>query len=233
MSPESTMTHRFMQVNGIQMHIAEAGTGPLVVLLHGFPETGRSWRHQMAALADAGYHTVAPDLRGYGQTDAPPAIESYTVLHLVGDIVGLLNALEAPSAAIVGHDWGAIIAWHVALLRPDRVRALSTLSAPYVPRGLAYGPRSAIPPTTIARQMIGDHFFYQLYFLEPGRAEAEMERDIRQTLRMIAGGPLWRCDGRRAVAPHSPRTRCYAPHRPHTIRDPTGVADRSRSRCPD
>ena len=106
MSPESPITHRFIQVNGIQMHIAEAGTGPLVLLLHGFPETWRSWRHQMAALADAGYHTVAPDLRGYGQTAAPPAIESYTVLHLVGDIVGLLDALAAPTAAIVGHDWG-------------------------------------------------------------------------------------------------------------------------------
>ncbi len=188
MSPESTITHRFIQVNGIQMHIAEAGTGPLVVLLHGFPETWRSWRHQMAALADAGYHTVAPDLRGYGQTAAPPAIESYTVLHLVGDIVGLLDALAAPTAAVVGHDWGAIVAWHVALLRPDRVRALSALSAPYLPRGLAYGPSSAISPTTIARQIIGDHFFYQLYFLEPDRAEAEMERDIRQTLRMLLVG---------------------------------------------
>ena len=168
MMPEAAVTHRFIETNGIRMHLAEQGTGPLVVLLHGFPETWQSWRQQMAALAEAGYHAVAPDMRGYGQTDAPADVAAYTTLHLVGDVVGLLDALGAERAAIVGHDWGAAVAWQVALLRPDRVRALCTLSVPYAPRGPAHGPRSAVPPTTIFRQMVGDHFFYQLYFQEPG-----------------------------------------------------------------
>ena len=188
MMPENAVTHRFIETNGIRMHLAEQGTGPLVVLLHGFPETWQSWQPQMAALADAGYHAVAPDMRGYGQTDAPAAIEAYTTFHLVGDVVGLLDALATERAAIVGHDWGSAVAWQVALLRPDRVRALCTLSVPYAPRGTAHGPRSAVPPTAALRQMVGDHFFYQLYFQEPGRAEAELERDIRQTLRMMLVG---------------------------------------------
>jgi pimeloyl-ACP methyl ester carboxylesterase len=188
MFPESAVTHRMIATNGIQMHIAEQGTGPLVVLLHGFPETWRSWRQQMAALAGAGYHAVAPDMRGYGQTDAPAAVDAYTILHLVGDVVGLLDALETEQAVVVGHDWGALVAWQMALLRPDRVRALSTLSVPYSPRGPAHGPRSAMPPTAIFRQMVGDHFFYQLYFQEPGLAEAELERDIPQTIRMMLVG---------------------------------------------
>ena len=140
--------HRFVDTNGIRMHIAEAGEGPLVVMCHGFPESWYSWRHQLVALADAGFHAVAPDQRGYGQTDKPPAIEDYTLLHLVGDIVGLLDALGAPTAVIVGHDWGAPVAWHAALLRPDRFRAVVGLSVPF--RGAA--PRGRPPrcrrPTT-------------------------------------------------------------------------------------
>ena len=185
---QSAPTQRFIDVNGVRMHITEQGVGPLVLLMHGFPETARSWRHQLAPLAAAGYHVVAPDMRGYGQTDAPPASEAYTMLHLVGDMVGLLDALEAPQAAIIGHDWGAAVAWHTALLRPDRVRTLITLSVPYAPRGPAYGARGGVAPTTIFRQMVGDHFFYQLYFQEPGVAEAEMERDVAQTLRTMLVG---------------------------------------------
>ena len=113
------MNHRFIRSNGIKMHIAEDGEGPLVVLCHGFPELWYSWRHQLKALAEAGYHVVAPDQRGYGQTDRPEAVEDYNILQLSGDIIGLVDALGETGAVIVGHDWGAAVAWHCALLRPD------------------------------------------------------------------------------------------------------------------
>jgi pimeloyl-ACP methyl ester carboxylesterase len=170
--------HRSVETNGIRMHIAEAGAGPLVVLCHGFPESWYSWRHQLAALAEAGFHAVAPDMRGYGRTDAPAAIAEYTLLHLVGDLVGLLDALGAPSAIVAGHDWGAPVAWHAALLRPDRFRAVIGLSVPFRPRG------SARPTTMMPRT--DTEVFYQLYFQEPGVAEAELERDPRDTIRRLA-----------------------------------------------
>src|SRR5947208_10341226 len=171
------ITHRIVHTNGIHMHGAEAGRGPLVVLCHGFPESWYSWRHQLVALAEAGFHAVAPDQRGYGQTDKPEAIESYTLLHLVGDVVGLLDALEAPTAVIAGHDWGAPVAWHTALLRPDRCRAVIGLSVPYVPR-------RATQPTTVMPRT-SDAVFYQLYFQTPGVAEAELERDAHATIRRV------------------------------------------------
>ena len=129
------VTHRTVEANSIRMHITEAGGGPLVVLCHGFPECWYSWRHQLRALAEAGFHAVAPDMRGYGQTDAPEEIEQYTLLHLVGDMVGLLHGLGAETAVIAGHDWGAPVAWHAALLRPDRFRGVIGLSVPFRPRG--------------------------------------------------------------------------------------------------
>jgi pimeloyl-ACP methyl ester carboxylesterase len=171
------VTHRSVQTNGVRMHIAEAGSGPLVVLCHGFPESWYSWRHQLRALADAGFHAVAPDMRGYGQTDAPEEIERYTLLHLVGDMVGLIDALGGDTAVIAGHDWGAPVAWHAALLRPDRFRGVIGLSVPFRPRGPTR-PTSAMPQTN-------DALFYQLYFQQPGVAEAELERDPRRTLRSI------------------------------------------------
>ena len=169
--------HRTVETNGIRMHLAEAGDGPLVVLCHGFPESWYSWRHQLVALAEAGYHAVAPDQRGYGTTDRPAAIEEYTLLHLVGDLVGLLDALGAPTAVVAGHDWGAPVAWHAALLRPDRFRAVVGLSVPFRPRG------TARPTTTMPRT--DDAIFYQLYFQEPGVAEAELERDPRASIRTL------------------------------------------------
>jgi pimeloyl-ACP methyl ester carboxylesterase len=182
------ITHRFIETNGIRMHIAEQGTGPLVLLCHGFPELWYSWRYQIPALAVAGYHVVAPDQRGYGQTDAPDAIEAYTMLHLVGDMVGLLDVLGEEQAVIVGHDWGANVAWNAALLRPDRFRAVIAMSVPYVPRGPAHGSRSTVRPTAAMKQAVGDKFFYQLYFQQPGLAEAELERDVRATMTQILYG---------------------------------------------
>ena len=175
------LTHRFVETNGIRMHIAECGEGPLVLLCHGFPESWYSWRHQLEALAAAGFRAVAPDMRGYGQTDRPAEIEKYTLLHLVGDMVGLLDALEAPTAVIAGHDWGAPVAWHAALLRPDRFRAVMALSVPFRPRG-SRRPTSAMPQTDEA-------VFYQLYFQQPGVAEAELQRDVRRSFRMLFRTP--------------------------------------------
>src|SRR6516225_327548 len=130
----SAVTHRTVQANGINLHLAEMGEGPLVVMCHGFPESWYSWRHQLTALSAAGFHAVAPDMRGYGRTDAPAEIEAYTLCHLVGDMVGLVDALGAEQAVIAGHDWGAPVAWHAALLRPDRFRGVIGLSPPYRPR---------------------------------------------------------------------------------------------------
>jgi pimeloyl-ACP methyl ester carboxylesterase len=171
------ITHRVVETNGITMHVAEAGRGPLVVLCHGFPESWYSWRHQLVALAAAGYHAVAPDQRGYGQTEAPRPIEQYTLLHLVGDVVGLVGALGDKTAVIVGHDWGAPVAWHAALLRPDVFRAVIALSVPFRPRG-PVRPTSVMPQTPEA-------VFYQLYFQEPGVAEADLERDPKATIRRL------------------------------------------------
>jgi pimeloyl-ACP methyl ester carboxylesterase len=168
---------RVVETNGIRMHLAEEGDGPLVVLCHGFPESWYSWRHQLRALAAAGFHAVAPDMRGYGRTDRPDAIDAYTLLHLVGDMIGLLDTLGAETAVIAGHDWGAPVAWHAALLRPDRFRGVIGLSVPYRPRG-------PVRPTTAMPQG-DDALFYQLYFQTPGLAEAELERDVRLTTRSV------------------------------------------------
>ena len=170
--------HRTVESNGLRMHVAEAGSGPLVLMCHGFPESWYSWRHQLVALADAGYHAVAPDMRGYGQTEAPEAIEAYTLLHLVGDMVGVVRALGESQAVIAGHDWGAPVAWHAALLRPDIFRAIIALSVPFRPRGAAR-PTAQMPQT-------GEAMFYQLYFQTPGVAEAELQRDVRSTMRRMA-----------------------------------------------
>jgi pimeloyl-ACP methyl ester carboxylesterase len=184
---EDGVSHRFVEINGLQMHIAEKGSGPLVVLCHGFPEFWYIWNAQISALAAAGYHVVAPDQRGYGQTDQPEASASYTLLHLVADMVGLLDVLGEQQAVIIGHDWGANVAWHAALLRPDRFRAVACLSVPYIPRGPIAGPRS--PSPTEAMQKISQkYFFYQYYFQEPGVAEAELERDVRTAMRRMFYG---------------------------------------------
>ncbi|MGD0116398.1 MAG: alpha/beta hydrolase [Dehalococcoidia bacterium] len=173
----SDITHRMIAANDINIHIAEQGEGPLVLLLHGFPELWYSWRHQLPALADAGYHVVAPDVRGYGRTDAPEPVESYSMRNLAADAVGVLDALSAERAVVVGHDWGAPIAWHCALLHPERFSAVVALSVPYTPR-------SRTPPIQAFKRTFADNFFYILYFQEPGVAEAELEADVRESMRL-------------------------------------------------
>jgi epoxide hydrolase A/B len=171
----SEAAHRLVKTNGINMHIAEQGTGPLVLLCHGFPEIWRCWRHQLPALAEAGFRAVAPDLRGYGRTDAPEEIESYTILHLVGDLVGLVAALGERRAVVVGHDWGASVAWMAALIRPDIFAAVAAMSVPFRSRGL-------VAPLS-AWRAAGLENFYHFYFQKPGVAEAEFAPDVSGALR--------------------------------------------------
>jgi len=171
------ISHRTVDVGGLAMHIAEAGDGPLVLLLHGFPECWYSWRHQLTALAAAGYHAVAPDQRGYCRTGGPSDPDQYTMLHLTGDVIELMDALGEERAVLAGHDWGAPVAWNTALLRPDRITGVIGLSVPYTPRGSA-------PPVETLRTLLGDGF-YICYFQQPGVADAELARDPRATFRRL------------------------------------------------
>ena len=171
------VTHRMVETNGIRLHVAEQGEGPLVILCHGFPECWYSWRHQLLALAKAGFHAVAPDLRGYGRSDRPEGVEKYTILDDIGDIVGLVDALGAKQAVIAGHDVGAAVAWQTALLRPDIFRAVIALSPPFRSRGFG----DAGPPTTLMPRN-ENALFYQLFFQTP-EAEAGLGRDLRHTFR--------------------------------------------------
>jgi len=166
-----------LSVNGINMRVAEQGTGPLVLFCHGWPESWYSWKDQLAAVAAAGFRAVAPDMRGYGGTDAPADIDQYTMLHLVGDMVELVKALGETQAVIVGHDWGAPVAWTSALLRPDLFRAVVGMSVPY-------SPPSKNEPLG-ALQKLGINTFYMQYFQAPGVAEAELEANVESSLRRI------------------------------------------------
>jgi pimeloyl-ACP methyl ester carboxylesterase len=180
----STLQHRSLSVNGIQMHIAEQGStdgkGPLAICCHGWPELGYSWRHQIPALVQAGYRVVVPDMRGFGKTEAPPEISQYSILHMVGDIVALVRALDEQQAIIIGHDWGAPVAWNCALMRPDVFPKVIAMSVPHRPRGPA-------PPISILKKQ-GLHNFYWCYFQTPGVAEAEFERDVPTTMRKLIYG---------------------------------------------
>jgi epoxide hydrolase A/B len=191
----SEIRHRTIATNGINLHIAEAGEGPLVLLCHGWPESWYSWRHQLPALAAAGYHAVAPDMRGYGQSDKPEAIDKYTVFHLIGDVLGVCDALGQKQAVIVGHDWGSIVAWTAALVRPDRFRGVVGMSVPFFPR-------LPMSPLTMFKAAAGENFMYILYFQEPGKAERELEADPKRTMRMLlysASGSMPREKWRRNV----------------------------------
>jgi pimeloyl-ACP methyl ester carboxylesterase len=173
----STPHQRTIEAQGLRMHLREQGQGPAVLLCHGFPETSYAWRHQLPALAAAGFRAIAPDLRGYGGTDSPAGIDQYNLLQLVGDLVSLLDALGVDQAVVVGNDWGATVAWHAALLRPDRFRAVVALSVPMMGQP-PVAPTSIFPQTEQA-------LLYPLYFQQPGLAEAEFEPQVRQTLRKM------------------------------------------------
>jgi pimeloyl-ACP methyl ester carboxylesterase len=164
-----------LTANGVDLAYLEQGSGPLVLLCHGWPELSYSWRKQIPVLAQAGYRVVAPDMRGYGDSSAPEAIDAYSIFDLVGDMVALVGALGEGEAIAIGHDWGAIVAWHCALFRPDLFKAVAALSVPF-PR------RSSAPPLDSLRRK-GLETFYWLYFQPPGQAEAEFEQDVSRTMR--------------------------------------------------
>jgi pimeloyl-ACP methyl ester carboxylesterase len=177
-----TSTERSVEINGVELRVTEAGEpgAPVIVLAHGFPELAYSWRHQIPALAAAGYHVLAPDQRGYGGSSRPEAVEAYDIHALTGDLVGLLDDVGAQQAVFVGHDWGAMVVWQTALLHPERVRAVAGLSVPPIPRA-----RSR--PTERWREKFGDDF-YMLRFQQPGLADAEMAADVTATMSgMFAG----------------------------------------------
>jgi pimeloyl-ACP methyl ester carboxylesterase len=166
---------REVDAGGLRMQVADAGAGPPVVLIHGFPELWYSWRHQLRDLAAAGFHAIAPDMRGYGGTDRPARVEDYDAATLAGDVVALMGAFGHERFAVVGHDWGANVAWELARRHPERVSVVAGLSIPFVPRAPA-------PPIAILRRHAGEDF-YMVWFQEPGVAEAALERDVMRTLR--------------------------------------------------
>ena len=172
------ISQRRVATNGIELNIAEQGAddAPLVLMLHGFPESWYSWRHQFAPLAAAGFHAVAPDMRGYGKSDRPEEISAYNQVEVMRDIIGLIPALGYETAVVFGHDWGAPTAWGCALNYPEQVSAVGALSVPF-------SPRSPVQPMPAMRELFKGQFFYQLYFFEPGVAEAEFEADIRTSLK--------------------------------------------------
>jgi pimeloyl-ACP methyl ester carboxylesterase len=174
--------HHQVSTNGLSMHVAEAGQGFPVLLCHGFPELWYSWRHQIEALAAAGFRAIAPDQRGYGATDAPAEIGTYSVHHLVGDLTGLLDALAIEKAVVVGHDWGGIIAWQMALMAAHRVAGVVGINTPFIPR-------LPMRPTELMRAMSQGSFNYVIYFQTPGVAEAELGADVRRTLRGFLQDP--------------------------------------------
>jgi pimeloyl-ACP methyl ester carboxylesterase len=184
-SPAAAITHEQVPTNGIELHVTTAGPadGKPVVLCHGFPELWYSWRHQLSALADAGYRVFAPDLRGYGGSTLSKEVSDYGSDKLTGDLCGLLDHYGYEKAAFVGHDWGAMVVWELGRLHPDRVSSLFNMSVPYS--------AAPAPPTEIFKVIFEGKFFYMLYFQPVGPAEAEFEADPRHFLRTMlyaAGG---------------------------------------------
>lgn len=176
------ITTRTIELDGIEMFLNEAGDeGPLVVLSHGFPELGYSWRHQLPALAEAGYRVVAPDQRGYGRTTAPTELDDYDIVHLTDDLLALLDHFDEETATFVGHDWGALVVWQMALMHPDRMSGVCGMSVPFARRPSG-------PPVQIMRSVFADSFFYMVYFQEPGVADAELGANPATTMRRMLCG---------------------------------------------
>jgi pimeloyl-ACP methyl ester carboxylesterase len=176
-SARMAFTNRTIRTNGIAMALRDEGRGPAVVLCHGFPELAYSWRHQVPALAAAGFRAIAPDQRGYGGTDRPAEVAAYDIHHLTGDLVGLLDALGIERAVFAGHDWGGLIVWQMALLHPARTAGVIGINTPYFPRAFA-------PPTAIFRQMFGENH-YIVHFQQPGAADAALARDPRKVFTQL------------------------------------------------
>ncbi|MDZ8110201.1 MAG: alpha/beta hydrolase [Nostoc sp. DedQUE12a] len=169
---------RTIETNGVSLRTVVEGEGPLVILLHGWPQCWYLWRHQIDPLVEAGFKVAVPDQRGYGGSDAPEEVNAYDIIHLTGDVVGIADALGYATFTVVGHDWGAPVAWNTALLHEERVNAVVGMSVPY----------SRYPVGELTKQEnFGDQFWYMVYFQKPGIAEAEFEADIRRSLRMIYG----------------------------------------------
>jgi pimeloyl-ACP methyl ester carboxylesterase len=182
------MTTRTVGRNGVELAVDVGGEGPPVILAHGFPELAFSWRHQVPALLDAGYRVAAPDQRGYGRSDRPDAIEDYDMVQLTGDLLAVLDDLGEERAIFVGHDWGAMVVWQLALFAPDRVSGVVAMSVPFVPRG-------PVPTITLLRQIYADRFFYMVYFQDPGVADAELAADPARTMRRLLAGGRADADG--------------------------------------
>ncbi len=179
------MGERTISTNDVELHVVEAGepdADHAVVLVHGFPELSYSWRHQLPALADAGHYVVAPDMRGYGRSSRPEAIEDYDIVHLTDDLLGVLDAVGRERAVFVGHDWGALVVWSLALLHPSRVEGVVGMSVPFLPR-------APMPPTQLMAQAFAGRFFYILYFQQPGPADADLARDPATTMRRLLVDP--------------------------------------------
>jgi pimeloyl-ACP methyl ester carboxylesterase len=179
-------------VNGVELDVLEAGpaSGPVAILAHGFPESSWSWRHQLRPLADAGWHVIAPDQRGYGHSSRPDTVEAYGSDHLSADLIGLLDETGQEQGVFVGHDWGALVLWDLVRLHPERVRAAVGVSVPFV--------EWPVPPTTVFRHRYGDRFFYILYFQPVGPAERELGANPREMVRRMMWGASGAGAGRRA-----------------------------------
>lgn len=168
-------------LNGVELNVLQAGQGFPVLLLHGFPELAYSWRHQLPALAEGGFHAIAPDQRGYGRSTRPPEVTDYDIEHLMGDAIGLLDHLGIDKAVVVGHDWGSMVAWSLALRHPDRLAGVVGMSVPFLPRG-------PLPPVELMRQVFAGQFFYIVYFQDPGVADADLGADPARTMRRFLAG---------------------------------------------
>jgi pimeloyl-ACP methyl ester carboxylesterase len=190
-----SLRHSFKDVTGARLSVIEAGEigAPIVMLVHGFPESAFSWRHQMQPLADAGYHVIAPNNRGYADSSAPKDdISYYGIQHLTNDLIELAEQYGQQQVIYVGHDWGSFIVWELGRLRPERAKAIVGVSVPYT--------QWPITPTELFKQRFGDRFFYMLYFQRPRDAEEELERDVRDSMKRI----LWMASGDGARAPSDP-----------------------------
>ena len=184
MSAEDVRRRIVETPEGVGISVTEAGdpgTQPTVVLLHGFPDLSYTWRHQITALAAAGYHVLAPDGRGFGRSDRPEDPDAYDIDHLTADMLALLDDVGVERAVFVGHDWGALVIYALALMAPRRVAGTVGIGVPFLPRG-------TVPPTTMLRQFAGEQWFMLLWVQDAGVAEADMERDVTLTIRRMYTG---------------------------------------------